>query len=133
MTDQQAGLTQKDRRITITTVLDQNKQPGEDDPLLPAIAQCSEAISAPYYIDLLMYGKKGLNIKPNQLINTPATVSFRVENFVQTIRKMRQLITHTSCARVSSRLSSGRRVFIAGSDSTITMSMSTQPALCLHS
>ncbi len=87
MTDQQAGLTQKDRRITITTVLDQNKQPGEDDPLLPAIAQCSEAISAPYYIDLLMYGKKGLNIKPNQLINTPATVSFRVENFVRDHQK----------------------------------------------
>jgi uncharacterized protein involved in type VI secretion and phage assembly len=83
VTGQQAELTQTNRRIKITTVLDKGKQPGEDDPLLPAIAQCSEAISAPYYIDLLMYGKKGLNIKPEQLINTQATVSFRIQNFVR--------------------------------------------------
>lgn len=87
MTGQQAGLTQANRKIKITTVLDQDKKAGEDDPLLPAIAQCSEAISAPYYIDVLMYGRKGLNIKPEQLINTQATVSFRVENLVRDHQK----------------------------------------------
>jgi uncharacterized protein involved in type VI secretion and phage assembly len=74
--------TQKNRRIKISTVLDHLFNEADGDPLLPAIVQISEAVSTPYYIDLLMYARRELReIKPQEVINTAATVSVRVESF----------------------------------------------------
>jgi uncharacterized protein involved in type VI secretion and phage assembly len=74
--------TQDNKRTKIKTVLDDNpqfKRPGAD-PLLLTMVQGSEAISAPYYMDVVMYAERRLEIDPKLMINTPATVSIRVED-----------------------------------------------------
>jgi uncharacterized protein involved in type VI secretion and phage assembly len=74
--------TQDNKRTKINTVLDDNpqfKKPGAD-PLLLTMVQGSEAISASYYMDVVMYAERRLEIDPKLMINTPATVSVRVED-----------------------------------------------------
>lgn len=72
--------TQEFKRTKISTVLDKEKQPDGDDPLLLTSVQCSEAFSTPYYMDVMMFAPRTLEIDPQRMINTPATVSVRVED-----------------------------------------------------
>ena len=75
--------SQKDHRTKIKTVLDKNpdfrKKPDED-PLCLVMVQGSEAVSAPYYMDVVMIADRGVEIDPKLMINTPATVFIRVED-----------------------------------------------------
>jgi uncharacterized protein involved in type VI secretion and phage assembly len=75
--------TQENKRTKISTVLDSHRTPGGDDPLLLGMVQCSEAFSAPYYMDVFMYADRSVNINPKDIINTHATVSVRTEDWTK--------------------------------------------------
>jgi len=75
--------TQDDKRTKIRTVLDSRKKPGGDDPLLLGMVQCSEAFSAPYYMDVFMYADRQMDINPKEMVNTPATVFVRTEDWTK--------------------------------------------------
>ena len=66
---------QRAKRTQITTVLDNTQ--GE---LMLTLVQGAESFSQPYNIDCQMYAPRSLNLKPVQLINTPATVKIRIED-----------------------------------------------------
>ena len=72
--------TQVNRRLKIETI--RKQEADGDDPLLLVMAQCSEAFSTSYYVDVVMYARKGheFEIDTQAMINTPATVSVRIEN-----------------------------------------------------
>jgi uncharacterized protein involved in type VI secretion and phage assembly len=75
--------SQKDHRTKIKTVLDKNpqfKKKPDEDPLCLVMVQGSEAVSAPYYMDVVMIADRGVEIDPKLMINTPATVYIRVED-----------------------------------------------------
>jgi uncharacterized protein involved in type VI secretion and phage assembly len=75
--------SQKDHRTKIKTVIDNNpdfKKKSDEDPLCLVMVQGSEAVSAPYYMDVVMIADRGVEIDPKLMINTPATVFIRVED-----------------------------------------------------
>jgi uncharacterized protein involved in type VI secretion and phage assembly len=71
---------QDDKRTKVSTVLDKGRKPDDEDLLWLLMAQGSEGVSLPYAIDLQMYARHETVIEARQLINTPATISLRIEN-----------------------------------------------------